>query len=89
MMFDCCIGVIPTIKLDVPEVERKVITLTLPKSMRAIYWDAFYDCSSLTSIIFEGTKAEWNALTKYSDWNGNTGAYIVHCTDGDIEKADS
>jgi hypothetical protein len=57
--------------------------------MRAIYWDAFYDCSSLTSIIFEGTKAEWNALTKYSDWNGNTGAYIVHCTDGDIEKADS
>ena len=57
--------------------------------MRTIYWDAFYDCSSLTSLIFEGTKAEWNAITKYSDWNGNTGAYIVHCTDGDIEKADS
>ena len=64
-------------------------SITLPKSLRAIYWNAFYNCSSLTSIIFEGTKAEWNAITKYSDWNGNTGAYSVHCTDGDIEKADS
>ena len=50
---------------------------------------AFYNCSSLTSINFEGTKAQWNAISKGSGWNYNTGSYTVYCTDGTISKSNS
>ena len=48
---------------------------------------AFSYCRSLTSINFSGTKAQWNAITFGSNWNTGTGAYTIHCTDGDIAKA--
>lgn len=47
---------------------------------------AFYHCSSLTSITFNGTKQQWNAISKGYRWNDNTGAYTIHCTDGDVPK---
>lgn len=47
---------------------------------------AFLGCSSLTSITFSGTKAQWDAIEKVDDWNYNTGNYTIHCTDGDIQK---
>ncbi len=50
---------------------------------------AFYYCSGLTRINYNGTKAEWKAIEKGSAWNSFTGNYTVHCTDGDIAKADS
>ncbi len=46
----------------------------------------FEYCSSLTSITFSGTKAQWDAIEKVDDWNYNTGNYTIHCTDGDIQK---
>ncbi|MBQ6979288.1 MAG: leucine-rich repeat domain-containing protein [Clostridia bacterium] len=42
-------------------------------------------CSSLASITFNGTKAQWNAISKGSDWNSYVPATVVHCTDGDVE----
>ena len=48
---------------------------------------AFQECYRLTTINFSGTKAQWNAITFGSSWNTNTGAYTIHCTDGDIAKA--
>jgi len=50
---------------------------------------AFCLCSGLVSITFDGTKAEWIAIVKDGYWNDSTGNYTVHCTDGDIAKADS
>ena len=47
---------------------------------------AFFGCSSLTSITFGGTMAQWNAMSKGSDWNSDTGAYTITCTDGVIHK---
>lgn len=47
---------------------------------------AFSKCTSLISITFNGTKAQWNAITKVSGWNSYTGNYTIHCTDGDIPK---
>ena len=44
----------------------------------------FYGCNSLTSINFNGTITEWNAIVKGELWDYNTGAYVIHCTDGDI-----
>lgn len=47
---------------------------------------AFYNCSHLTSIVFKGTKAQWNAITKGSSWDALTGKYTIYCTDGNIPK---
>ena len=47
----------------------------------------FANCTALTDIFYDGTMAEWEALTKGADWNANTGAYTVHCSDGDVAKA--
>jgi len=47
---------------------------------------AFSGCTSLTSITYAGTKAEWDSISKGSGWNYGTGNYTVHCTDGDINK---
>ncbi len=61
-------------------------SVTIPNSVTSIDYDAFYYCSSLTSITFNGTIAQWNAISKGTDWNYNTGNYTIHCTDGDIPK---
>ena len=50
----------------------------------SIEYSAFYYCSSLTSITFQGTVAEWNAITKGSDWNKSIPATSVVCSDGSV-----
>ena len=62
-------------------------SITIPDSITSIGDWVFYGCTSLTSITFKGTKAQWNAIIKGSDWNTGTGNYTIHCTDGDIAKA--
>lgn len=60
--------------------------ITIPASIETIDEGAFSGCSALSSITFKGTKAQWNAIEKGTDWNEKTGNYTVHCTDGDIAK---
>lgn len=50
----------------------------------AIKADVFYGCSSLTTIIYNGTMAEWNAISKNSNWRRNSAIQYVQCTDGTI-----
>ncbi len=64
----------------------KLTSVDVPAGVTDIGPWTFSDCVKLTHINFSGTKAQWEAITKGSNWNYNTGAYTVHCTDGDIPK---
>ena len=61
-------------------------SVTIGDSVTSIGQNAFFGCTSLKSINFQGTKAQWNAISKGGYWNTNTGNYTIHCTDGDIAK---
>ena len=59
-------------------------SITIPDSVTSIGGFAFYNCG-LTSITFNGTIAQWNAISKGSDWKGGVpSACKVICTDGEI-----
>jgi hypothetical protein len=45
---------------------------------------AFANCTSLTSITFNGTKAQWKGISLGRDWNNKVPATVVHCSDGDV-----
>ena len=61
--------------------------ITIPDSVTSIGEQAFLYCSSLTSINFKGTKDQWNAISKGSNWNTYTGSYTIHCIDEEIAKS--
>ena len=47
---------------------------------------AFRGCTDLTSIEFDGTIEQWQAIQFGNDWDKDTGEYVVHCTDGTVAK---
>lgn len=75
-------------------------SITLPRSLTSISSNAFAGCDGrftygidnqeytlsdgLTDISFEGTRAEWIAIDKGSNWNGGVPATYVKCSDGMI-----
>ena len=61
-------------------------SITISDSVTTIEYNAFANCTGLTSIAYTGTVAQWNAITLSSNWITNTGDYTIHCTDGDIAK---
>lgn len=56
-------------------------SVTLPAGITKINYNAFYNCVSLKDVYFGGTITEWNAISKDSNWDYNTGNYSVHCSD--------
>lgn len=67
---------------------ESLTNIMIPDSVTDIGAWIFEDCKRLMSISFKGTKEQWNAIDKGNDWDYNTGDYTIHCTDGDIAKAD-
>ena len=60
-------------------------SITIPNSVTSIGYQAFSGCSRLTSINFNGTKTQWNAISKDSYWNDYVPSSCkVYCTDGTI-----
>ena len=59
-------------------------SITIPDSVTSIDYRAFYNCTGLTNIKFNGTIAQWNAITKGNYWNSEVPATQVVCTDGKI-----
>ncbi len=65
---------------------KAITSMTIGSGVKNIGFYALCRCQSLTSITFTGTQAQWNAISKGSDWDYDTGAYVIHCTDGEISK---
>ena len=61
-------------------------SITISDSITSIGAYAFYRCTALTDIYFTGTKAQWEAIEKFEEWDYNSANYVIHCADGDIEK---
>ncbi len=58
--------------------------VSIPASVTKIGANAFKNCTALTVIDFNGTQAEWNAITFENGWNTGLSSYTVDCTDTDI-----
>ena len=56
--------------------------ITIPSSVVRIEKNAFLAAPS--DVDFQGTKAQWNAIEKETNWEGYD-KFTIHCTDGDIE----
>jgi hypothetical protein len=63
----------------------KLTTLTLPESLIRIFGYAFSGCDKLTELKFNGTMAQWLAITKFDNWTNGLAATHVQCTDGQVE----
>lgn len=65
------------------EYTKSLKKLVLPASLKYIGENAFYS-SSLQTINFNGTKAQWNAIEKAENWDNRSVITIIKCSDGDI-----
>ena len=62
-------------------------SITIPDSVTSIDDSAFSGCTGLTNVTYQGTQAQWSAISKGTSWDNYTGNYTIHCTDGDITKS--
>lgn len=61
-------------------------SITIPVTVSKIGEWLFRECYNLTDIYYNGTKAEWDKISKGNDWYTYTGNFKVTCTDGIINK---
>lgn len=64
-------------------------SVTIPHTVTKIEQYAFAECYSFEYIVFDGTKAQWNAIEKEGCWYPCTRqfdliSFTVYCTDGII-----
>ncbi|MBO5313362.1 MAG: leucine-rich repeat protein [Clostridia bacterium] len=60
--------------------------ITISNNVKEIKYRALYYCTGLESITYTGLTVEWNEVLKWSNWNENSGNYIVKCNDATVEK---
>ncbi len=92
--FSYCTSLTSIVILDgVPAIEESaffectnLMSISIPNSITKIDHRAFYNCSNLMKIIYAGTKADWNEIVTGFNWDGETGNYTIHCSDGTITK---
>ena len=64
--------------------EEEITGVTIPTSIKTIGSYAFAGCTSLATIRFEGTVAEWKAIKKGRHWNQDVPATEVICYNGTV-----
>lgn len=60
--------------------------ITIPAGVTGFGYQAFGYCSGLTRICYQGTREEWNAITKEVLWNHEMGCSVISCSDGYVSK---
>lgn len=70
---------------------EKLVSVTIPQSVKVIEDEAFCMCSALQEITFKGTSGQWVHIKKGRDWNvlfpmcdEFIPAEVVHCSDKDV-----
>jgi len=63
---------------------EKLTMIKIGSNVTNIGDNAFYTCSYLRSITFRGTVAQWNSISKGTDWNYRVPATEVICSDGSV-----
>ena len=61
-------------------------TITIPSSVTTIATFALKGTTSLTTINYNGTMSQWNAIAFGDLWDMHIGDYTVYCSDGNIAK---
>ena len=67
-----------------------ITSITLPKSLKAIEYDAFWDCDNLAEVKFMGTVEEWNnvdtvpSISPGNVWYRGTLVTKVICSNGTV-----
>ena len=61
------------------------MAVTISTSVTSIANYLFYNSSKLNSLSYAGTSAQWNALTKGTNWKNGITATKVTCTDCDVD----
>lgn len=81
-------GVLPVVEIRYFAFDNNenITCIYIPETVEIIGEAAFEGCVNLEKIVFRGTVEQWNAITKRTNWNNNTGNYVVVCSDGVIEK---
>ena len=51
--------------------------VTIPEGVTDIGYSAFWGCTKLATINYAGTKEQWNAITKGSNWDKDAGKYTI------------
>lgn len=64
----------------------EIENITIPATVKSIGGYVFKDSNKLESINFKGTKEQWIAINKDSNWNAGTKDFIIICTDGKLDK---
>ena len=59
-------------------------SVVIGKSVVRLEVYAFGNCCNLNNITFNGTKSEWEAITKEAYWNANSNINTITCEDGII-----
>lgn len=67
----------------------KLSSITIPNTVLEMGTCIFDNCSSLSIITYQGSKYQWNSITKIYNWYGynsqsKPNSFTVRCTDGDI-----
>ena len=63
---------------------RSLTSLIISAEITDIGNYAFYNCLSLNAMVFDGSKAEWDAIHKKIYWMEGSVINQIQCTDGNI-----
>ena len=91
ILADCSALTSVTLPSNIPAIPAYMVSscthltsISIPVGVISIGQGSFQSCSALTSIHFEGTVAQWSAITLGLFWNLLAPAKSVTCTNGSV-----